>query len=209
MTDSFPTLKLQGQLRPSQADVIDIARKKLQAGQKRLHIVAPPGSGKTILGLYLWAECVRVPTLVLAPNSAIQAQWAAKTSMFTGATDPAALVSTDPRRPALLTSLTYQSVTLPKRAGEDLDEQAKSLWKEALIAKGQAQDPTEAEVWIADLLQHNPNYYQQRLSSYRKQVRDQAALAGEALGTLHDSARATLERLRDNGLGLIIFDECH
>lgn len=209
MANSFPELKLQGKLRPSQADVIEIARKKLATGQKRLHIVAPPGSGKTILGLYLWAECVRVPTLVLAPNSAIQAQWAAKTSMFSGASEHASLVSIDPRKPALLTSLTYQSVTLPKRGGDDLDEQAITVWKEALIAKGQAQDPTEAAVWIADLKQHNPNYYQQRLSAYRKQVRDQAALAGEALGTLHDGARETLERLKNNGLGLIIFDECH
>ena len=66
----FPSLRFQGELRPSQREVVEIARRKLATGQERLHIVAPPGSGKTVLGLYLWAECIRRPALVLSPNSA-------------------------------------------------------------------------------------------------------------------------------------------
>lgn len=80
--EAFPTIRFKGTLRPSQRDVVAIARKKLARNQKRLYIVAPPGSGKTILGLYLWAECIRRPALVLSPNSAIQAQWAARVEMF-------------------------------------------------------------------------------------------------------------------------------
>lgn len=209
MTPPFPALRFKGQLRPSQADVIDIARKKIESGQRRLHIVAPPGSGKTILGLYLWAECVRQPAVVLSPNSAIQAQWAAKTSLFDSAVPRDTLVSTDPKYPALLTSLTYQSVTLPRRGAADQDEAALELWREALVEKGQAQDPDEANVWIDDLKRHNRDYYDQRLSAYRKTARDQAALEGDALETLHPSSIRALERLRDQGLGLVIFDECH
>jgi len=82
-TRTFPNLKFQGQLRPSQPDVAEIARQKLQAGQRRLHIiVAPPGSRKTGLSLNLWAEHVRTSALVFSPNSAIQAQWAARTSLL-------------------------------------------------------------------------------------------------------------------------------
>ena len=65
MTDSFPAIRFRGELRPSQQDVVAIARRKLAEGKRRLHIVAPPGSGKTVLGLYLWAECVRRPALVI------------------------------------------------------------------------------------------------------------------------------------------------
>ena len=64
----FPSIRFKGELRPSQCDVVEIARRKLREGERRLHIVAPPGSGKTILGLYLWAECVKCPAMVLSPN---------------------------------------------------------------------------------------------------------------------------------------------
>ena len=95
-----------------------IAREQIEAGERQLYIVAPPGSGKTVTGLYLWAEVVRQPALVLSPNTAIQSQWAARTDLFTteGGEIPVHWISTDPEQPALLTSLTYQSVTLPSRA---------------------------------------------------------------------------------------------
>ncbi|MEX2027711.1 MAG: DEAD/DEAH box helicase family protein, partial [Pirellulaceae bacterium] len=184
-----------------------IANKKLTQGAKRLHIVAPPGSGKTILGLYLWAQCIRRPALVLSPNSAIQAQWAAKCELFDGTNQCA--ISTDVQSPGLLTSLTYQAITIPGRGDDDLDAAARGLWREKLIEKGQAKDPEEAEIWLADLLRHNAGYYEQRLGSYRKQLRDARAIGGEALATLHASALASLERLKQQRIGLIILDECH
>jgi superfamily II DNA or RNA helicase len=207
----LPPLSFQGKLRPSQKEVMAIAEKKLKEGAKKLHIVAPPGSGKTVTGLYLWAMCIRKPALVLAPNSAIQVQWAARTDLFklNDGRNVRELVSTEPGAPGLLTSLTYQSVTLPGRGNADLNEVALELWRQKLIDKGQAKDPDEAEVWLDDLRRHNQSYYEQRLGSYRKAVRDQAAMGGEALTTLHGSALATLERLKNAGIGLIILDECH
>ncbi len=206
----FPPIRFQGTLRPSQADVVKIARGKLAGGARRLHIVAPPGSGKTVLGLYLWAECVCRPALVLSPNSAIQAQWAARTGMFrAGESGLDGQVSTSADTPKLLTSLTYQSVTLPRRGGEDLDAEAHQLWQSRLIEKGQAKDPDEAAVWIDDLRRHNAEYYERRLSAYRKEIRDAAAMGGQSLRMLHDSSRATLQRLREANVGMIILDECH
>lgn len=210
---TFPSIQFSGDLRPSQRDVVEIARAQLTQGERRLHIVAPPGSGKTVLGLYLWAECLRVPALVLSPNSAIQMQWAARTSLFAvDGKQPfprSQLVSTDPQTPRLLTSLTYQSVTLPRRGDDDLDEAARRRWVEHLIVRGQAEDPDEATVWIEDLAQNNPAYHAERLASFRKEVRDEAALEGEAVAMLHASSRETLQRIRDAGVGLIILDECH
>ncbi len=209
MSNNFPEIRFQGELRPSQADAVKIARRKLAAGKRRLHIVAPPGSGKTVLGLYLWSECVRLPALVLSPNSAIQAQWADKIELFSVAETDQPLVSTDPEQPALLTSLTYQSVTLPDRGGADDEAPAIDLWQDKLIEAGQAKDHQEAAVWIEDLRRHNRDYYEQRLRGYRKQVRDAAALAGGSLELLHASSLRTLQRLKERGVGLIILDECH
>ncbi|MDB4614460.1 DEAD/DEAH box helicase family protein, partial [bacterium] len=208
VNDQFPTINFSGTLRPSQADVAKIAKAKLSTGNRKLHIVAPPGSGKTVLGLYLWAEFIRTPALVLSPNSAIQAQWAARTDLFEMPPDPGT-VSTDSKAPGLLTSLTYQAVTLPKRGDAELEDRAIDLWVERLIEKEQARDPDEALVWIEDLDRHNPDYYNRRLGSYRKKVRDNDALEGNAMATLHESSRQTLQRLKDRGIGLVILDECH
>ncbi|MEK6258529.1 MAG: DEAD/DEAH box helicase family protein [Planctomycetota bacterium] len=208
MTD-FPPLQFTGTLRPSQREAVEIARRKLAEGHRRLHIVAPPGSGKTILGLYLWAECVRRPALILSPNSAIQAQWATKAGGFCPGLTLEELTSTDSEQPRWLTSLTYQAVTLPRRGNEDLDAAAVELWLENLIQQNQARDADEAQRWIDDLRQHNPDYHGERLASYRKQHRDALAQAGQSLPLLHDSSRAVLQRLKDRGVGLIVLDECH
>ena len=107
----FGSIRFSGTLRPSQKAASSVIIPQLESGKKRLHIVAPPGSGKTVLGLYVWADLVRKPALVLSPNSAIQAQWAARTSLF-DLDGKDEFISTDPKKPGLLTSLTYQSVTM-------------------------------------------------------------------------------------------------
>lgn len=210
MSESFPPLRFAGTLRPSQQEVVEIVSRQLSAGKRRLYVVAPPGAGKTVLGLYLWAEVVKEPALVLSPNSAIQSQWAARLDLFEAeGGDAADAVSTDPHSPNLLNSLTYQSVTLPRRGGEDLDRQAVEVWSDRLVEEEQADDPDEALIWIEDLRERNPDYYQKRLSTYRKEVRDEIAIGGEAMSTLHRSSLRTLERLRDRGVKFLILDECH
>ena len=204
----FGNIRFSGSLRPSQSAATSIILPQLERGEKRLHIVAPPGSGKTILGLYVWADLVRKPALVLSPNSAIQAQWTARTSLF-NLDSKDKFISTDPKKPGLLTSLTYQSITMPRHGGEGFDEIALQLWAEKLIADGQADDHESAEAWQVSLKDSNPDYYTSRLGTYRKKVRDDFAENGNALWTLHESAKANLHRLKEVGIGLIILDECH
>lgn len=209
----FPDIKFKGELRPSQTDVVKIAREQIEAGERKLHIVAPPGSGKTVTGLYLWAEVIKQPTVVLSPNTAIQSQWAARTDLFTedGERIPVHRISTNPEQPALLTSLTYQSVTLPSRDDETLDSVAIMCWMDNLLVpdKDLANTPEEAQVWIESLEENNPDYYKERLAFYRKKVRDDISLRDDVLKLLHASALKTLERLRDQQVGLVILDECH
>ena len=187
---------------------VSVIEPQLDIQGKHLHIVAPPGSGKTVLGLYVWANLVRKPTLVLSPNSAIQAQWAARTDLF-DLDGKEKFISTDPKKPGLLTSLTYQSITMPKRGGNELNEAAIELWIENLIANEEAIDEENALGWIEDLKIKNSDYYEDRISVYRKKVRDEFSKHGNALWTLSESAKNNLQRLKEIGIGMIILDECH
>ncbi len=117
MTDEFGGIQFSGNLRPSQVASSSVIKKDLEDGSKELLIVAPPGSGKTVLGLYVWSDLVRKPALVLSPNSAIQAQWIERAKELFHLDGRESEIGTDPKNPGILTSLTYQSVTLPKRGG--------------------------------------------------------------------------------------------
>ncbi len=204
----FGAIGFSGKLRPSQIAAVSVIEPQLDVQGKHLHIVAPPGSGKTVLGLYVWANLVRKPTLVLSPNSAIQAQWAARTDLF-DLDGKDEFVTTDPKKPGLLTSLTYQSITTPKRGGEELNEAAIDLWTKSLVSKGEAIDEENALAWQEDLKIRNNDYYEERLSIYRKKVRDEFSKHGNALWTLSESAKNNLQRLKEIGIGMIILDECH
>ena len=206
---SFPNIKFTGQLRPSQSEVVSIAKQQLDAGSRRLHVVAPPGSGKTVLGLYLWAEIIQRPCLVLSPNSAIQSQWAARVDLFESSLSTKQLVSTDPLAPAWLTSLTYQSVTMPARDQVELTAQARQLWVEKLIDEQQVANREEANIWISDLEANNAEYFGKQFGNYKKKVRDEASRSGDSISLLHPASQATLQRIAEMKIGAIILDECH
>jgi superfamily II DNA or RNA helicase len=78
---------------------------------KRLHLVAAPGSGKTVLGLEVIRR-VNQPTLVLAPTITIRDQWVDRlVELFLPPGNGAPIwVSTNLRSPAFLTVATYQAL---------------------------------------------------------------------------------------------------
>ena len=179
----FGGISFPGTLRPSQIAATSVIEPQLADNSKQLYIVAPPGSGKTILGLYVWAELVRRPALVLSPNSAIQAQWISRTSLFDldGREDQ---LSLDPKKPGLLTSLTYQSLTMVRTKGDDLDDAALTLWLNRLIEEGEAIDIASGTAWLEDLQLKNPDYYENEMKKHRKRF-DKAKL--RRTGRFHGS----------------------
>jgi superfamily II DNA or RNA helicase len=102
-----------GTFRRYQSEAL-VAFEQLRAtGVTRAHLALPPGAGKTVLGLEVSRRLGR-RTLVLSPNTAVQAQWVAQWSQFHGE----GLVVTDKREVADLTVLTYQAMTSWDRADE-------------------------------------------------------------------------------------------
>nr|WP_275297033.1 DEAD/DEAH box helicase family protein [Jannaschia sp. Os4] len=75
----------------------------------RLHVVAAPGAGKTVLGLEVMRRLGR-PALILSPSLAIRNQWIDRLAdLFLDGARPG-WVSTDLRAPAPMTVATYQAL---------------------------------------------------------------------------------------------------
>jgi len=78
---------------------------------RRFHLVAAPGSGKTILGLEVIRRAGQ-PALVLAPTITIRDQWVERLVGYFLPADAGrpSWISTDIKNPALLTVATYQAL---------------------------------------------------------------------------------------------------
>ena len=88
---------------------------------RRIYLTMPPGSGKTVLGLEIGRRVAR-PVVVLAPTTAIQAQWIAQWSSFRPEW-PAAAAMTD-RRAGPGADLPVAVRPRPRRDGRPDDDDA-------------------------------------------------------------------------------------
>ena len=102
-------MHFQGSWRTYQVRLLDSLQTYLD--DNRVHIVAAPGSGKTIFGIEV-VRRINKRTLVLAPTTTIRDQWAERlTQQFLAVGSPQPdWISTDIRDPRLLTIVTYQAL---------------------------------------------------------------------------------------------------
>lgn len=102
-------LRFDGQWRSYQKRVLDRADNYLK--DKRIHIVAAPGSGKTTLGIELIRR-LNAPALILSPSINIRNQWLKRIeeAFLPEHTDTTGILSDSIRKPALITAITYQAL---------------------------------------------------------------------------------------------------
>ncbi|MEM9635523.1 MAG: DEAD/DEAH box helicase family protein [Pseudomonadota bacterium] len=94
--------------RSYQKRVLDELNDHLSDAQ--LHVVAAPGSGKTVLGLEVMRRLGK-PSIVFAPSLAIRNQWKTRlVDLFMPEGSDLSWISLDIRRPRLLTISTYQGL---------------------------------------------------------------------------------------------------
>lgn len=125
--ETFPQdIKFKYPWRKYQQRVLDELNNHLT--DRHLHVIAPPGSGKTILGLEVVLR-LNQPTLILAPALSIRNQWIQRfCELFLQTTRKPDWISTDIRNPKLLTIVTYQGLhaacnNLPVAETETEDEE--------------------------------------------------------------------------------------
>ncbi len=114
----FADLRFKLQWRSYQKRILNELEGHLD--DERLHIVAAPGSGKTVLGLEVIRRINR-PTLILTPTLAIRNQWEQRLAdlfLPDGATTRG-LVSMSLASPAIITITTYQALHLALKGEDD------------------------------------------------------------------------------------------
>lgn len=131
MPSCFDRVSFRGSFRSYQQEILDVSDRYLADGH--LHIVAAPGSGKTVLGLELIRRLGK-PTLILSPTVTVREQWGKRfEELFLPAGEPLAdYVGDELGCPAPLCSITYQALHAASRPGED----GRPLWAAAIAQMG-------------------------------------------------------------------------
>ncbi len=130
-TDTFPAnVQFRKPWRSYQQRVLTELQQHLD--DNHLHVIAAPGSGKTVLGLEVMRRLNR-PTLILSPTVAIQNQWVDRfVGLFmehhNGTPD---WISKDIRNPRIITASTYQGL----HSVYSDDSQGKSGKDERVVGK--------------------------------------------------------------------------
>lgn len=204
-------LNFKYDLRGYQKEILDLVSNKFNSGAKEIHIVAPPGAGKTIIGLQILSQ-LKKPGLILSPNTTIQSQWSQKISLFLPENSnlgPEEIIGTHedvPLKP--ITTLTYQVLSTASNEQEYLENLARSRWIEELKSN-RGLSVGEAEIRILELLQNNKSAYKKEISRHTTKVRRKLADVLDVEEVLHKNALEIIRNLRRTGVETIIFDECH
>lgn len=127
-----------------------------------LHVVAPPGSGKTVLGLQVMLK-LNKPTLIIAPTIAVRNQWVDRfCELFLQTDQTPEWISCDIRHPAFVTVTTYQGL---HAACNDLKEKRSGDANLARVVKRLKEQ--KVQTFIADEAHHLKNEWWNTLTKLK------------------------------------------
>lgn len=149
--EQFPEhIKFRYNWRSYQQRVLDELEEHLD--DNHLHIIAPPGSGKTILGLEVVVR-LNKPTVIFAPTISIRNQWIHRfMELFLQEEQEPGWISRDIRDPKLLTVVTYQALHAACTGNYAEDETVESE-EEGNDHQDHKTDPVRTKEIVEQLLQ--------------------------------------------------------
>ena len=199
-------LRFHGEWRRYQELALAAFEEDRRQGRRRTHIVAPPGSGKTLLGMEIVRRLGK-RALVLVPNSAIQAQWLRTASAFGAEAGLAAAEAG-----AGVACLTYQALARLDDPAVALGDLAERRWAlDRATSTGQTREVVEREAgaWTGAAATRRKREIARITASLKREIA-RAEHGDLKLGDLlSDGARARLDILRRNRVGTVVLDECH
>ncbi len=180
-----------------------------ESDQRTFHLVAPPGSGKTIVGIEL-VRRFAAPAVVFVPTTTIQKQWVGELTMFADPEVARRATSMDPERLSAINVLTYQVISTQERAGSDLRTAAIDRWVDDLVEHGQTEDRGAARERIQRMRDNHRGNFRREVSRRVRAERRRLLRGGAPVDRfLHANALATLDRLTEHGVRTVVLDECH
>ncbi len=208
--DAFAALRFSQAFWKYQQMALDVVEEQA-AFDNKYHIVAPPGSGKTVVGLELIRRFGK-PAVVFAPTTTIQKQWQEKVSLFVN--DRGWIVehtSLNAARLATVNFLTYQILSTPGENLAFVEQIAIERWVDDLLVSGIAKTRKQACQRVIVLQEVNPKAFRKEVSNrYRKAKREllqRDDFDGQQF--LHSNARDLIDRLVALKVATVVLDECH
>src|SRR6201991_4477511 len=203
----FDDLKFFGEWRPYQKAALHAFESDRANGNKKTHIVAPPGSGKTLLGVELIRR-VGKRALVLAPNQGIQQQWPRAVGEFTPR--PQEVAGADPLKP--IACLSYQALCQLEDPEILLGRLAQSPWAgERAQATGMTPEEAqrEGESFEGAAADRRAKELSRISAALKREVARGEHAGIELRDLLSETARQRVQQLAKMGVGVVLLDECH
>ncbi len=207
MSGHFDGMRFRGEWRRYQRAAFEAFERDRAAGRRSTHIVAPPGSGKTLLGIELIRRVGR-RALVLAPNQAIQQQWPRAVLQFTP--HAAEIAGADVIRP--IACLSYQALCQLDDPEIVLGRLAQTRWADER-ARATGTSPEEAEregeAFEGAAAERRARELRRISANLKREVARGEHAGVELAELLSATARERVKTLRTLNVGVVLLDECH
>jgi superfamily II DNA or RNA helicase len=205
----FEDLSFGGTWRRYQTAAIAAFERDRAAGQRQTHLIAPPGSGKTLLGVELVRRVGR-RALVLTPNSAVQMQWPRTVRKFGSAADVARTAGPEPAFPIAV--MTYQSLCQLDDPGAAIRQVAAARWAtDRAAATGVEVEEAEREglSYEGAAAERRAAEIARIIAAVKREIARGEHAEVELAELFSETARRRLDAFKAARIGTIVLDECH
>ena len=203
----FDELSFGGDWRRYQKAAIAAFERDRAAGHRRTHIVAPPGSGKTLVGVELVRRIGR-RALVLTPNSAVQMQWPRAIRKFGSPSDVSRTAGPEPAFP--IACMTYQSLCQLEDPEIVIGRVAAERWvAERAKATGQGIEEVLSERYDGPAAERRSREIARITAGVKREIARGEHAGVELADLLSDTVRTRVAALQAGRVGVVVLDECH
>jgi len=199
-------MKFKHKLYHYQQDVLKVFQKEIERWDKKIHVVAPPWSGKTIMGLEMISR-IEGNHLILVPNITLQYQWRDKIEQFFleewESIDE--VVSTTIDEVKKVNILTYQSLTSSNRNNDLILDKIFEKWY--FSVKTEFKNKEEFFEYVEVLKDIDIEEYKEKISKYKKVLKTWKQDFVEKI--LSKKILDYFSTLKKNNIESIVVDEAH
>ena len=191
-----------------QNEILEKFESEFDRWDKKIHIVAPPGSGKTIVWIEMINRLIKKDILwnilIFVPNITLQYQWKEKIEKFFLEENEKLddFISTDRNTIKKINIITYQSISSSTDEIDDFLEQILKIWYENI--KEEFKTYEDFLNYVETLKETDIKEYWETINTYKKKLK-----TTNTKELLSEQVKSYLEELKKEGIATIVVDEAH